>query len=324
MARRTRNETDDHDDRVIYAQPLNQKSKTATRISVREFEELNRLSSSQVLEEGEALLTSEAEEGDNIQNSISNDEFIESIIKTAISRNMGDKVIRRSHFNEGFKNNKMQFTTVLGTANFILDKYFGMKIESLNDSLNNGNQVEYNLVNTMSKKEKEILDKLWINDQEVQINNHKEAMEQQYFLPIDKRDKLCTSNDSLVKTAVISMILSIIIIENNYVNKKKLITTLSSFGINPSLDPNSNFGHTSNTLLSEMERSRYIARAFNNPKTDSKEVSDSHVFYTLGKRAIVEFTPMSFFYFIEDIYGNDFDETIKEKILVTLELAFKR
>lgn len=278
-------------------------------------------------------------EGDARSTSLANaiEGSIASMLRTVIARSTTNRPISASLLRPAVKG-RMKLNEAIEHLNFELAEVWGLKLQPIDSPKPNGpgKNSGYILVNAMSQAEKDILDQLWIDVDEVHENNHRNSNEEQFFLPKHQRDPLPSDNAELLKTGVTAMILSIIIIEQNHLSRPKLIKCLNKFGLSSNAgNKNSNLDGNILSLLEELERKEYITRAVAqtndtiNGNTNSqrrKKPPDDNTFefYNLGSRALLEFTPMSFYNFIKEIYGSRFDSSTKDKVLITLQRAFNR
>lgn len=254
---------------------------------------------------------------------------ISNMIRAIIGRSNTNKVVPRSSLRQCARGS-IRFEAAFEALNEVLSKVWGLRLQALDKETSKSKS--YMLVSDLTATEKEILDQLWVNVDQVHENNQRQSNEEQFFMAKHERDKLPGENSEVIKTAITSMVLSTIIIEENHLSKTRLVKVLKNFGLsdNP-IRRNSNIDGNITTILEDLERRDYIKNVFvnRNPSNDTTKrgrnrEGDELVFYSLGSRALLEFTPMVFFNFIKEVYGERFDTIVKDKVLITLQKAFNR
>lgn len=251
---------------------------------------------------------------------------VKNIIRMAMSRNLKGQVIKREHMTQCAGINRVKFDNLLKEVNEVLEGVYGLSIQQMpNVSKNSGkiNGIQnkakqtYCVVSCLSNSSKQVLNELWsanINDWPLSRKLH----ENQYFL-FKKINKEPMKNIELVKSGILLLILSVLVISENHLSEQELVKTLKRYGLSENLNiRNSNLNLNLYDLLSEFRKKDYIEREIVKGSTEA----ENNTVYYLGKRALTEFPPESMFEYLKVLYLDSFDELTAKKIIVTIERAY--
>ncbi|KAI5955298.1 hypothetical protein KGF54_001859 [Candida jiufengensis] len=295
-------------------------------------------------------ITSELDEDDVlIGNHISNEihsegdklDDVNKVVKLILARDVKGQIFRKDLINQNLTNKRFKSDDLLKEAIKILENIYGLtlvetpiiKQENGSNSGLQSNKIKskktniksYVLVNTLSKEAKEVLGELWQKDIETVLDKSKIG-ETKFFLPSKKSTSLPKTNFDLIKTGIMMLIVTFIILEENHLSENQLIKNCKKFGISNSINTkNSNLNMNLDEILKEFSNQNYINKV--NLSKDriagtSNDSNDQLIEYTLGRRSLVEFTPIDVFEYIKTIYGDDFNDAIKERCIVTLEKTY--
>ena len=257
---------------------------------------------------------------------------VNQVVRLFLSRELNGRTTRPDVIRKHIKHNlgrKITTEKLIQQANIILTEVYGLKIEevptikredkkSLKSRKVTSDKNPYIVTSSLLSKSRAILGELWNknlakNVKKIDIGGNK------FFLPKYSITPVPGSHYELVKTGIMLVIISHIILNENHVSESALLKTLHKFGISSNLNvKNSNFNLNSQELLKELVNKDYILKNVIKGRTELENIFD----YSIGQRSLVEFSPQGVFDYIKVIYGNKFDSTIAERALVTIERAY--
>lgn len=249
------------------------------------------------------------------------EETVLKAVRNIIMKSSTDKGIRKLNLTSITRGSVLN--DIINSANYSLRHTFGLHLEESSDV-----KGKYYLKSSLTLKEKDILNKLWPNTQSVQQKNGRNIDSEEYFISKFQHDQLPSDNYELVKTGILSIILAVIIIENNHISKYEITKILKNFGVASDLNKiNSNTNTNLESLITEFERKEYIKKESIGNKTTNgvmANVQDDHyIYYNIGDKALAEFTPESFYRLIKTVYGEEFNSIISKKAIHTIHATFK-
>lgn len=232
------------------------------------------------------------------------------IIREIFDKEHKYQVIRRDIFvykkNLNYKiNSKELFDYVQET----LGKVYGIKLEEINKEENVGQKKkqkdkqrkvikQYILVRNLTVESQKALCDIWsIIDKKDQIST-------------EKGNEVLVSNFHLTQMGIILLSIIIVILSENRIEEKTLYKSLNKFGLDSTYVCE---------LILDLLKKNYLKKSINSNFLNTFENSQ----YSLGNRALVEFTSESFNEFAREIYGSDFNEVIENKIKNTLNKTYK-
>lgn len=244
------------------------------------------------------------------------DTTVSKVIRIILARVSNDKLLRRKTITENSKGFK--YANVFNLVNQQLQRVFAMKLVE-------GDKPEkLFLVNDLDDREKQILYSLYSDTEDVHSNNQRLPNDNEYFIAKYQRDYLPQDNFELVKTGVLAIVLSLIIVDGNYCNKVTLLAKMRHFGISGDVNNhNSNFNASFDNLLADFERKEYLFRQYMSTDASNGKTDDDAIVYSIGDKAIAEYDPLAFYRIIKEVYGTEFDFLVKSKVKNTLQTAFK-
>lgn len=257
---------------------------------------------------------------------------VNQVVRLFLSRELNGRTTRPDVIRKHIKHNlgrKITTEKLIQQANIILTEVYGLKIEevptikredkkSLKSRKVTSDKNPSIVTSSLLSKSRAILGELWNknlakNVKKIDIGGNK------FFLPKYSITSVPGSHYELVKTGIMLVIISHIILNENHVSESALLKTLHKFGISSNLNvKNSNFNLNSQELLKELVNKDYILKNVIKGRTELENIFD----YSIGQRSLVEFSPQGVFDYIKVIYGNKFDSTIAERALVTIERAY--
>lgn len=275
-----------------------------------------------------------------------------AIIRNIISREVKGQLIKRDHFNEVYQQysdaKRTKFDTMFQFVQDILKSVYGLQLvhvadkviatslrskrakvssnsskksSSGNNNTNSANGAKnsvssrtFCLVNTLPSEARNVLGEIWQEEANQKIPNGRNEDDQQYFLPKYKQTVTAGSNVELIKSGILLLVVSVIVLSENRISETELLKQLEKFGLSESIvEKNSSLNMTTAELLSEFVKRDYLER--------EGQASD-FVDYTLGRRLSAEFEPKSLYEFILNIYGEGFDLDVQAKTMNSIERSF--
>lgn len=251
-----------------------------------------------------------------------------NVIRMLLSRTSSERYTRRNQVMEVI-DKKVGYDNIMRHVDNVLQEVYGMKIQvvkSNNDTGGDDNRSRqlrldpFLLVNCMSTKEKDILDELWQLDASTQPPDHnRDVLEDYYFFNKYERRKGPQNNSDLIKLGIIMILISIIIINENTLPENDMKKALQDFGLVDGLYvKNSNINLTLPELINEFVKKDYLIKS-----TIARNDSSTLMSYSLGKRALIEFNETSFINMVKEIYGDDYNEEVFRKTMVTVSRVYK-
>lgn len=269
---------------------------------------------------------------------------INQVVRLALTRELNGKKIRSDHIAKYIKHNfgrKLTSLKLIEEANIILKEVYGLSIEEISstNTTNNkqkikpdkeqpatkirktttsGSKGPYVIVCNLLSESRNILGELWNKDLRISFKKS-DITSRLFFLPEYEKTPAPGSHYELVKTGIMLVIISMVILNENHIQEVILFKKLKKFGISDNLNQkNSNINMNAKDLLNDLTDKDYLLRKKLKGRTELEDIYD----YSLGKRSLVEFSPQGVFEYIKIIYGDDYDSSIAERALVTIEKAY--
>ncbi|CAH2353907.1 hypothetical protein CLIB1423_13S01596 [[Candida] railenensis] len=275
-----------------------------------------------------------------------------AIIRNIISREVKGQLIKRDHFNEVYQQysdaKRTKFDIMFQFVQDILKNVYGLQLvhvadkviatssrgkrakvssnnskksSNSNNDANSANGAKnsvysrtFCLVNTLPSEARNVLGEIWQEEANQKIPNGRNEDDQQYFLPKYKQTVTAGSNSELIKSGILLLVVSVIVLSENRISETELLKQLKKFGLSESvIEKNSSLNMTTVELLSEFVKRDYLER--------EGQASD-FVDYTLGRRLSAEFEPKSLYEFISNLYGEGFDLDVQAKTMNSIERSF--
>ncbi|CAK7901043.1 hypothetical protein CAAN1_06S02102 [[Candida] anglica] len=274
-----------------------------------------------------------------------------SIVRVVMAREVRGLLIKREHFNEAYTERtsmtrRIKFDTIFPIVQNILETVYGLQLvrvpskvsvgpshgrkrkaiesnsetSSKNSNSSNGNSASNNkvfaLVSVLPTTAKSVLGEIWATKCTQKVPNGRNISDRQYFLPKNIKTSTPSSNSELIKTGIIALVISIVIVHENRLSEADLKQKLSKFGLSESIhERNTSINMTTMEFLGEMTKREYLNREVT---TMDANLAD----YKLGRRSLAEFKPGSMFDMLERIYGTEFDVDTRNRTLRTIERAY--
>lgn len=241
---------------------------------------------------------------------------VNQIIGIILSKDMKNQYFRRDHLTSDIKVRKFGFAKLIEKVDQELQHIYGLKLVEVESK--NKKKLQYGLVSNLDDNSKSILSKLWQKTVDESFDN-RSVESRQYFLPQNKSIQLPSSNSELVKLGILFLILSIIIIAENYITEVELFEILQSFGISKNQNVrNSNFGLNLSELINEYIKREYLQSSIVRGTIESENVTS----YSLGLRAMIELQPQDVYNCMKQVWGKKFNENEATKVIETIKRVF--
>lgn len=263
---------------------------------------------------------------------------VNQVVRLALAKELNGKKLRTDHIAKAIKHNfgrKVTGNVLIKEAKKILQEVYGLSLEDVSSSTDKqktkpesdqpatkmrktSGKGPYVMVSTLLVQSRNILGELWNKDLRISFKKP-DLTSKGFFLPLYEKTPAPGSHYDLVKTGIMLLIISMIILNENHIQETILLTKLKKFGISDNLNQkNSNINMNSKDLLNDLTDKEYLLRKKLKGRTELEDIHD----YSLGKRSLAEFTPQGVFEYIKIIYGDSYNSTIAEKTLVTIEKAY--
>lgn len=248
------------------------------------------------------------------------------VIRYVMSRELKSQIIRREHITQLYSNRRINYDALITRVKLTLKEVYGLTLvvvppkrgDKKNKSSHSNGKQQLMLTNCLSPEGRIVLQEIWLTDSEAGIPNNRNSGDNQYFLPKYNKTSSLGSNTDMVKTGVTLLIMSLLIISENHMSEYELVNGLKRFGLSDHPNfKNSSFNASLPDLINELVKKEYLDKEV---QKDSNNVEN--VDYKLGRRSLVEFTPLSVFVYIKAVYGDDFDIDTEKKALTTIEKAY--
>mmetsp|Transcript_7795 Transcript_7795/g.9830 ORF Transcript_7795/g.9830 Transcript_7795/m.9830 type:complete len:328 (-) Transcript_7795:289-1272(-) len=248
------------------------------------------------------------------------------VVRYIMSRELKSQVIRREHITQLYSNRRINYDELMSRVKQTLMEVYGLTLvfmspkegDKKNKSGQSSGRQPLVLTNCLSPEGRSVLQEIWLGDSDVAIPNNRNTGDNHYFLPKYNKTSSLGSNIDMVKTGVTLLIMTLLIISENHMSEHELVKGLKRFGLSD--DPNtknSSFNASLPELINELVKREYLEKEV---QKDSNNVDN--VDYKLGRRSLVEFTPLSVFAYIKTVYGDSFDIDTEKKALTTIQKAY--
>ncbi|KAI5965569.1 uncharacterized protein KGF55_000931 [Candida pseudojiufengensis] len=267
---------------------------------------------------------------------------INKVVKLLLLKDVKGKTFRKENINQTLTNKRFKSDHLLQGAIKILEDVYGLtlvnipevKQEKSGSGLQNNRAKKSNsgtaqasqvLVNNLSIEGKQVLGELWQKNVESVLDKSR-TNDNRFFLPSKSSTLLPKSNFELVKTGIMMLFITFIILEDNHLSESQLVKNCKKFGISNSINNrNSNLNMNLDEIIKMLINQKYIAKVSlsQDRNNERASINEDQLFeYSLGARSLVEFTPIDVFQYIKTIYADKFNEAIQERCLVTLRNTF--
>ncbi|KAK6200186.1 MAGE family-domain-containing protein [Scheffersomyces amazonensis] len=284
---------------------------------------------------GEEESDSQYDEADHEENHNRHglNEAVGQVIRIVLGRDVRDQFIRREHFAQAVNTNTRRFhlDTVIAEADNVLQEVYGLKLvevpvikkdkkssRSLSQKITKTKQ-PYMVVNCLSSESQQILGELWQKSSDFLVPNERDSSQHKFLIPKKEKTSTLLSNFELIRTGIMLYIVSFIILSENHLSEHDLIKLLKKRGIPESLSiKNSNINMNSVEIINDLTKREYLLKDIKKGATESENIID----YSLGRRSLIEFTPQCVFEYFKVLFGDKFDSTTAERIVVTIHRAY--
>lgn len=248
------------------------------------------------------------------------------VIRYIMSRELKNQLIRRENITQFYSNRRINYDALMSRVKYKLQEVYGLTLVAVplkegdkkTKSRQNKGRQPLMLTNCLGQAAREVLLEIWVGDSETAVPNNRNSGDTHYFLPKYNKTSSLGSNIETVKSGVTLLIMSLIIISENHISEYELVNSVRQFGITDDINAkNSNFNASLPDFINELIKKEYIEKEV---QRNSKNLDTND--YKLGRRSLIEFTPLSVFAFIKAIYADNFDTDTEKKALTTIEKAY--
>ncbi|KAI5950383.1 hypothetical protein KGF57_004346 [Candida theae] len=283
------------------------------------------------------------------------------VVKLILTKDARGQNFQKQHINQYLTNKRFKSDLLLDDAIAILENVYGLTLvdaptikqekkfqadlskkqakDETRIDANDGNgknvkkqppKNRFFLTSNLSKPAQEVLGELWMKPIDKSLDMSKIG-DTRFFLPRYGKSKLPKSNSELVKTGIMMLITTLVVLSENHIMESQLIRSLKRFGISESENfKNTNLNMNWKEILKELVSRDYLnqvpldAKSSSTTTTTSSSSSSSDKIFaiSLGKRSLIEFPPSSVYEYIKTLYGSEFNEVISSRTKVTLERAY--
>lgn len=177
------------------------------------------------------------------------------------------------------------------------------------------------LISCLTANARTVLGEIWNNSSKRKIPNGRNEDDQMFLIPKYKKTHSPTSNIELIKSGVLVIIISLIILSEGRISETELLKKLQKFGLSESLNSrNSSINLSTMELIQDFIKREY----FNKEGVTTTEgiVNGNLINYTLGRRLLIEFTAQSMYELVQNIYGSAFDLDLQAKTMNSIARAY--
>ncbi|CCG23991.1 hypothetical protein CORT_0E04040 [Candida orthopsilosis Co 90-125] len=265
------------------------------------------------------------------------------VVKLILTKDARGQNFQKMHINQYLTNKRFKTDSLLDDAIAILQNIYGLTLvdaptvkqerkfhssqrkqteplNSANGDKNSKRQLPRNrffLASSLSKQAQEVLGELWMKKVDSSLDKTKIG-DARFFIPKYTKSPLPRSNSDLVKTGIMILVTTLVILSENHIMESQLIRSLKKFGISESVNmKNTNLNMNWDDILKELVSREYLTKVQLDASANDKIYSIS-----LGRRSITELTPMGVYGYIKTLYGSDFNEVIADRTRVTIERAY--
>lgn len=279
--------------------------------------------------EESGVFESDSGESEYESRSHNNSEFKDvenQVVRYIMSRELKSQVIRREHITQLYSNRRINYDELMKRVKQTLKEVYGLTLvvmppkegEKKNKSSQSSGRQPLILTNCLSPEGRSVLHDIWLEGSDVAVPNNRNTGDDQYFLPRYNKTSSLGSNTDMVKTGVTLLIMTLLIISENHMSEHELVKGLRRFGLSDHPNTkNSSLNASLPELINELVKREYLEKEI---QKDSNNVEN--VDYKLGRRSLVEFTPLSVFAYVKTVYGDSFDLDTEKKALSTIEKAY--
>lgn len=251
--------------------------------------------------------------------------LVREVVRLVLGRDLRGQLIRREHIVQAIPKTDIPIDLVLQASKNVLRDVYGVSLVETPPTKVEERKPRSKiakvkqpmvLVNCLEKESRQVLGELWLKSRHFEVPNNRSSGESQYLIPKYEKTDTPMANHELIKTGIMVMIVSLLILSENRLPETELIRYMKQFGISDNLNiRNSNYNLNLTELVGDLVKREYL----NKEVTKGRIESETFTEYTLGRRSLVEFSPQSVFDYIKTIYGEKFDASAAERCLVTIE-----
>lgn len=248
------------------------------------------------------------------------------VIRYIMSRELKSQLIRREHITQLYSNRRVNYDGLMNNVKHTLEDVYGLTLVSVplkeGDKKGRASQSKTRqplmLTNCLRPQARLVLQELWDKDSTDTVPNNRNTGDSQYFLPKYNKTPSMGANADMVKTGMTLLIMALLVVAENHMSEYELVTSLRQFGISDNVNAkNSNINANLQELLNELVKKDYLDKDVHQ-HSNNVDTTD----YKLGRRSLVEFTPLSVFACLKTVYGDHFDLDTEKKALATIEKAY--
>ncbi|KAI5970248.1 hypothetical protein CANMA_000700 [Candida margitis] len=271
------------------------------------------------------------------------------VVKLILTKDARGQNFQKQHINQYLTNKRFKTDSLLDDAIAILENTYGLTLvdaptvkqeKKFNatqtkqrpeaaDDLNNANgekpikknppRNRFFVASNLSKQAQEVLGELWMKKVDSSLDKTKIG-DAKFFIPKYKKGGLPKSNMELVKTGIMMLVTTLVILSENHIMESQLVRSLKKFGISDSVNiKNTNLNMNWEDILKELVSREYLNKEHLNTDSTNDKIFD----ISLGKRSLTELAPLRVYDYIKTLYGSDFNEVIAERAKVTIERAYQ-
>ncbi|KAK6463100.1 MAGE family-domain-containing protein [Scheffersomyces coipomensis] len=285
--------------------------------------------------EGEYNENIESGAGSEVGEDDSTSKFPEAVsqaIRIVLGRDVRDQFIRREHFSQVINTKRYPLDAVIKETNIVLEDVYGLRLVEVpmirnekksNRALSSKTSAKarqpYAVINCLKLESQQVLGELWQSVEDFKVPNDRDSSSEKFFIPKKEKTNTPASNIELIKVGIMLYIVSFIILAENHLSESDLIKILKKRGLSESLNvKNSNLNLNIVELINDLTKREYLNKDVKKGATESDNIVD----YSLGRRSLIEFTPQCVFEYFKVLYGPKFDDTIAERIFITVHRAY--
>ena len=278
---------------------------------------------------------------------------VNSVVKLILAKDVRGQNFQKQHINQYLTNKRFNTDSLLDDAIAILENVYGLtlvdaptikqekkfhssvskqrvKKENMNDLNGKGSKKQpprtrFFLASKLLKPAQDVLGELWMKQIDTSLDKTKIG-DSRFFIPRYNKSKLPKLNSDLVKTGIMMLVTTLVVLSENHIMESQLVRSLKKFGISDSINMrNSNLNMNLEDILKELVNREYLNLTpldGSSASTFSSSGNDKLHAISLGRRSLTELAPLGVYEYIKTLYGSDFSEVIAERTKVTLERAY--
>lgn len=245
------------------------------------------------------------------------------IIRYVMNRELKHQTIRKEHISQLCTGVRSNYDEIMRKVNSTIKEVYGVELTPLPEtgktkSSQTRIRPNFILTNSLEPQSRKLLGEIWQQFSEQRVPNGRSTQDPQFFLPKYERAPLPVTSRDMIKTGLTAFVLAILIVAENHLTDKEITSVLRKIGLSESLNEcNSNIEMNIPELISDLTRHEYLAKETQKTSSGTEEIS-----YAMGRRGLIEFSPLAVFELVGEVYGPLFDIDTKKKTLVTIERAF--